>query len=256
MPVQKMYLLPCGVLTADRSILLTGIDIGQKIQAPVVAALLMHDEGPILIDTGLNPEGLTDPEAAWGPRARLIQPKLTEADDIRFRLKELGLAVRDVRMVILTHMHWDHTGGLRFFDHCPIVVQRAEHRFAVQPDTFVSAQYMQSHISFPLDFRVLEGDQIVVSGVSVIKTPGHTPGHQSVLIRLNGGDSYIFAGDAVSLRENLKLKIPGSNTWSAHQAADSIYRLDHLSQLLRAPVIPSHDMSAWAEMKRTPGFYT
>jgi N-acyl homoserine lactone hydrolase len=255
MSVKKMYLLPCGLVQADRSILLTGMGIGQKIQSPVISALLIHDQGPILIDTGLNPEGLTNPEGAWGPRAKLIQPQLTEADDIRNRLKEAGLRVEDIKMVILTHLHWDHTGGLRFFTHCPIVVQKVEYRFAYQPDSFVAAQYMTNHIAFPLQFRMLEGDQILLPGVSVIKTPGHTPGHQSVFLRLNSGASYIFAGDTISLEDNLLYKIPGSNTWCAQQATESIYRLEHLSHLLSAQIIPSHDIQKWSGLKKCPEFY-
>ncbi len=96
---------------------------------------------------------------------------------------------------------------------------------------------------------------MVVPGVSVIKTSGHTPGHQSVLIQTAAGDAWIFAGDAISLQDNLVLKIPGSNTWSAQQAVDSIYRLEHLSHLLKARVIPSHDMQIWAELKKSPDFY-
>ncbi len=73
MAVKRMYIFSGGFLNLDRSILLTGTGIGQKIQAPAISALLIHDQGPILIDTGLNPDGLTNPEGAWGPRAKLIQ---------------------------------------------------------------------------------------------------------------------------------------------------------------------------------------
>ncbi len=255
MAVKRMYFFSGGVLNADRSILLCGIDIGKKIKSPVTSVLLLHDHGPILIDTGLNPDGLTDPEGAWGPRAKLIKPELTESDDIRNRLKEVGLRVEDVKMVILTHLHWDHTGALRFFTHCPIVVQKEEYRFAYQPDSFVAAQYMGNHINFPLNYRLVEGDQILLPGVSVLKTQGHTPGHQSILIRLKSGAYFIFAGDAISLEDNLILKIPGSNTWSAQESTDSIYRLEHLSKLLPAEIIPSHDIGKWSRLKKAPDYY-
>ena len=255
MAVKRMYLLSGGILNADRSILLAGTDIGQKIKAPVISLLLIHEQGPVLVDTGLNPEGLTNPEGAWGARAKLIKPELTELDDIRNRLKEAGLRVEDVKMVILTHLHWDHTGGLRFFTHCPIVVQKEEHRFAYQPDSFVAAQYMPNHINFQLQYRLLEGDQVLLPGISVMKTQGHTPGHQSVLIRLGSGAFFIFAGDTISLEDNLTYKNPGSNSWSAHQSTESIYRLEHLSQLLPAQIIPSHDIQKWSGLKKFPEFY-
>jgi len=255
MAVQKMYILPGGFVSIDRSILLTAVDMGKKVKAPVYSILLLHSEGPILIDTGLNPDGLTDPERAWGPRAKLIQPELTKADDIRERLKELNLNISDIKTVILTHLHWDHTGGLRFFTHCPVIIQKTEYRFAFNPDSFVSSQYMQNHIPFSLDYHILEGDQIIVPGISVIRTPGHTPGHQSILVRLASGASYILSGDAISVEENLTLKIPSSNSWNAQQAMESIYRLEHLSYLLEAKIIHSHDLVSWGSLKKSPEFY-
>ena len=71
MAVKEIYILPGGLFTVDRSVFLTAVDIGQKIRAPVYSVVLIHDEGPILIDVGLNPDGLTDPEQAWGPRAKV-----------------------------------------------------------------------------------------------------------------------------------------------------------------------------------------
>ncbi len=256
MAVNKMYLLPGGFLNVDRSIFLAGVDIGEKIKAPVYSVLLMHDEGPILIDAGLNPDGRTDPEHAWGPRAKLIRPELTEADDIRNRLQQIKLSVKDIRMVILTHLHWDHTGALRFFTHCPIVVQKAEYRFALNPDSFVSSQYMLNHFNFPLKYQLLEGDQMILPGISAVKTPGHTPGHQSILVKFASGSFRIISGDVLSLAENLKVKITGSNHWSAQQSLDGIYRLEHLSNLLQAEIFPSHDPERWESFKKSPDAYT
>jgi N-acyl homoserine lactone hydrolase len=255
MAVREFYVLPGGYLHVDRSILLSAVGMGEIILAPVFSLLLMHDRGPILVDTGLNPEGMTDPDEAWGPRAKLIRPEMTEKDDIRNRLGELGLSVSDIQMVVVTHLHWDHSGGLRFFTHCPVVVQRAEHRFAFSPDSFVSSPYMTNHFDFPLNYTLVEGDRILVPGVSVIKTSGHTPGHQSVLVRLKSGSHYVFPGDAIPLQENLTMRIPPSNVWSAQEAMDSISRLGHLAQLLKATIIPSHDIKSFYRLLKSPEAY-
>jgi N-acyl homoserine lactone hydrolase len=255
MAVHSFYLLPTGIITIDRSILISGIDIGTKVKSPVYAVLLMHDEGPILIDTGLNPDGLMDPEKAWGPRAKLIKPEMTEQDTIESRLKTLNIRTKDIKMVILTHMHWDHTGSLRYFNHCPIVVQKSEYRFAFQPDSFVSGQYMNNHFDFPLQYDLIEGDRVLLPGVSVVRTPGHSPGHQSVIIKLRSGKYHIITGDALSTFENMRLKIPGSNVWDAQLAAESIYRIEHLSLLLGADVFTSHEDVKWFDFKKIPDCY-
>jgi N-acyl homoserine lactone hydrolase len=252
MAVEKIFILPGGFLDIDRSIFLSNVDMGQVIKAPVYSVLLMDTEGPILIDLGLNPDGVKEPERAWGPRAKLIKPQINEEDDVRLRLKEVGLSVSDIKMVILTHMHWDHTGALRFFPHCPIVVQREEHRFAFNPDPFISAPYMPNHFHHPVNYRLFDGDGFVAPGVSVIKTPGHTPGHQSVLINLVDGRYFLFPGDAMPLMENLERKWPLSNVFSAKQCVESLYRLEHLAQVLKAKIIPSHDLAFYEAMKKCP----
>ena len=252
MTVEKIFILPGGILDIDRSIFLSSVDMGHVIKAPVYSVLLMHSEGPILIDLGLNPDGVKEPEKAWGPRAKLIKPQLSEEDDVRLRLKEVGLSVTDIKMVILTHMHWDHTGALRFFNHCPIVVQREEHRFAFSPDPFLSTPYMPDHFQHPVDYMFMEGDGFVAAGVSVIRTPGHTPGHQSVLAETVNGKYYLFPGDAMPLMENLERKIPLSNTHSAKQCVESLYRLEHLTKLLDANIIPSHDLAFYEGLKKCP----
>ncbi len=255
MAVHSLYVLPAGIITIDRSILISGIDIGTKVKSPVYAVLLMHDDGPILVDTGLNPDGLIEPEKAWGPRAKLIKPEMTEEDIIENRLKALNIMIQDIRMVILTHMHWDHTGSLRYFSHCPIVVQKSEYRFAFQPDAFVSGQYMNNHFDFPLRFELIEGDRMVAPGVSVFRTSGHTPGHQSVIVKLASGKYCIIAGDALSTFENMRLKMPGSNVWDGQAATESIYRIEHLSLLLDADIFTSHEDVKWSDFKKTPESY-
>ncbi|TFG45156.1 MAG: hypothetical protein E4H40_08605, partial [Candidatus Brocadiia bacterium] len=104
MAVKEMYLLPGGLLKLDRSLLMMGTDMGKTIKAPIYSVLLMHDDGPVLIDTGLIPEGLIDPQRAWGSRAALIKPEMTADDDIRYRLGQVNLTVSDIKMVILTHL--------------------------------------------------------------------------------------------------------------------------------------------------------
>jgi len=255
MGAREMYILPGGFINIDHSLLMGGVGMGKVIRAPVFSVLVIHDEGPILIDTGLNPEGRLDPDNAWGPRAKLIKPEVNAEDDIRARLGQLNLKPSDIRLVIITHLHWDHTGGLRFFTHCPIMVQKAEYRFAYNPDAFVSAQYMRNHFDYLLNYQLLEGDQMIMPGISVVKTPGHTPGHQSVLIRLDSGENHIISGDVISLRENLAAKVPGSNTWSAQQAVEGICRLEHLSLLLNAGIFPSHDVTEWEKFKKIPEGY-
>jgi len=133
-----------------------------------------------------------------------------------------------------------------------VVVQRDEHRFAFSPDPYLAAPYMPNHLDPSLSYRLLDGDSVVIDGVSVIKTPGHTPGHQSVLVRKSDGAAYIFAGDAVPLMENMRRKIPLSNTSSSKQCVESLYRVEHLAHITGAQIIPGHDMAVYDTLQKCP----
>ena len=95
MPVDKIFILPGGFLDIDRSIFLSAVDMGRMITCPVYSVLLLVPEGPILIDLGFNPDGVDDPERAWGPRAKLVAPQVKKEDDVRLRLKPIRVKQYD-----------------------------------------------------------------------------------------------------------------------------------------------------------------
>ncbi|GAW93543.1 N-acyl homoserine lactonase family protein [Calderihabitans maritimus] len=255
MAVKELFLLPCGYLKLDQSILTAGIGMGKIVNVPVYSALINTDDGVVLVDTGLNPDGLTNPERAWGSRAKVVRPILTEEDDIRNRLGQLGFSINDVKFVINTHLHWDHTGGNRFFKDCPIIVQKAEYRFALYPDSHLSSSYMENHFKHPLNYKLIEGDQEIVPGVSVITSPGHTPGHQSVIIDLPETGTVILAGDAIYCNMNLEESIPPGNRWSASHAMESIYKLKYFRSRLGGLMLPGHEPILWSQVKSSPASY-
>ncbi|MBI4591490.1 MAG: MBL fold metallo-hydrolase, partial [Candidatus Rokubacteria bacterium] len=128
-----LYLMNGGWVALERSFLTAGTGVGQRVLAPIPMTLVDTRDGYVLFDTGMNCNGITDPEGTWGPRAKTIQPRLVPDDDIRVRLQQLGIGIDEIRLVVNSHLHWDHCGGNRLFGHCPIVVQRAELAFAREP---------------------------------------------------------------------------------------------------------------------------
>lgn len=239
--VNKVHLLKCGKINMDQSVLLAGRGYGTRRVCPVFAFLLETTEGYVLVDTGLIEEGVDSPETAWGPRAKLLQPLMTHEDGITARIAEHGVSPENIRMVINTHMHWDHTGGNKKFANAVFVEQRSEYRFAFEPDSSIGASYMQNHYSKDANYQLVEGDCEVAEGIRVIQTPGHTPGHQSVVVTLSNGKGLIIAGDAVYHKDNLKHMIPPGNCYSQEHALLSLNKLKSISELTGYPVIPSHD---------------
>ena len=252
--IQEVIFLPCGVVLGTEAVLLMGGDPNKKIHTPIFSVFVRSSEGNILIDTGLNPDGVKEPEKAWGPRAKLLPPILKEEDDIRNRLKAIGVGTKDIAAVINTHLHWDHTGGNRFFESAKFFVQKSEYRFALYPDTAIAGSYMEHHFDFPLDYHLLEGDRQVGEGVHVVTSPGHTPGHQSVLIYLQGRP-FIITGDAIYTMDNIEKNIPPGNQWSLFYAMDSMAKLKNILDREKGRLVPGHEPNLWKMIKPFPHTY-
>lgn len=225
----------------DRSLLLMGKGYGIKEDVPIYAVLLNTSDGYVLVDTGMNPDGVTNPEMTWGCRAKELVPTVVKEDDIRNRLKEIGVDVDDIKYVINTHMHWDHTGGNRFFEKSTFIVQNEEYRYAYFPDNALKSSYMKNHFDYNLNYNLISGDYDVCEGVRVLSTPGHTAGHQSVLAIFEGGGSLIIGGDAVYTYDNFKNVIPPGNCYDQKLAVLSLHKLRTIQMLTNAEMLPSHE---------------
>ena len=239
--VKKIWVLKAGELDLDRSILFVGRGCGIKERVPITMVLLETDQGFVLVDTGMNPNGLRDPEGTWGPRAKDLIPLITEEDDVRNRLEKLNLHPYDISHVINTHMHWDHTGGNQFFTKSKIYVQRTEYRYAMYPDPFYAASYMKNHYAHDLDYVFIDGDSEILDGIYLLSTPGHTAGHQSVFVTMENGAKIIIAGDAAYTWESVEKIIPPGNCYDMGRSVLSLQKLKTLQKLTGSDLLPSHE---------------
>jgi N-acyl homoserine lactone hydrolase len=255
MGARALYMMDCGAGEFDYGVLVALQRPGEKVISPFSACLIDTDDGAVLVETGVNPDGRKDPIAAAGERACATKLMLREEDDIRARLKEVGLAPGEVRHVILSHMHWDHAGGCKFFSQATFVVQRAEYRFALYPDRAFSKPYVRHLFEGMSKLDLREGDGEVVPGVWVVSSPGHTPGHQSVLASLPESGKILLACDVINTWSNIDLETPGGLTWNAAVALESIRRLVQLAKRENATLVPGHDPSCWSKIKRSPDCY-
>jgi glyoxylase-like metal-dependent hydrolase (beta-lactamase superfamily II) len=171
--------------------------------------LVEHDDGLVLLDTGAGNKEIPKFHDIYGiENASAGAP----VDGVRRTALEDGIAavghrIEDVRVVINTHLHFDHAGGNTFLDaggavraSCPnarYIVQAGEHHWAMHTNERTAASY------FPRNWEpireagrldLIEGDREIVRGISVLRTPGHVPHHQSILID-GGGEIACFLGD-------------------------------------------------------------
>ncbi|HEY8815591.1 MAG TPA: N-acyl homoserine lactonase family protein [Candidatus Dormibacteraeota bacterium] len=154
--------------------------IGAMNDIPVHGFVIKHPQaGAILVDTGVG--WPTELLKEWKVVNRHVADALAEHD----------LSPADVRIVINTHLHFDHCGQNAVFTHAPFYVQRSELERARLVKTVTSDWFDFAGARFEL----LDGDAEVADGVRVLATPGHTVGHQSVLIDTPQGDA-VMIGDA------------------------------------------------------------
>ncbi len=253
--VKSVSLLPLGTLTLDQSILTYRRSPGQTVEIPVSAAFIeMSDGEHILFDTGLPPAFLEDREFLPPAQAGIVC-RYTPEDDIRNRLRAVGATPEDVRVVINSHYHWDHSGGNYLFPHARFLVQEKEYRFARAPDAFVTLGYTQKLFDIGVEPRLMPGDEVVKPGIVAITTPGHTPGHQSLLIMLPSGRVMVLTGDAMMCPANLDPAVPPGNTHTPEQAVASIQRLKALAEFHAGDLVICHDPDLWKNWKPAPHAY-
>ena len=148
---------------------------------PVLAFAIRHADGLVLVDTGIG-EGNEWIDTNYRPRSR----------DVREALAGAKLDPDDVRVIVNTHLHFDHCGQNRAFPGVQIHVQQAELDLALR-----EGHTIVEWVDFPeARYEAVEGDREIVDGVSVLATPGHTSGHQSVTVRTGDG-LVLILGQAV-----------------------------------------------------------
>ena len=206
----------------------------------------MSDGRHVLIDTGF-PSG-------WDVADRF--PTLQLESDVVGALADLGLQPDDIDMLISTHFDPDHVGMNDAFPGAEIVAQRAGYEEARNGQQ--RAALTREHWDVPvLRYRLVDGDTEILPGLTVISTPGHAPGHQSLLVRLPHSGTVLLAIDAVALasaftpdREAAPMDLD-----AAEAIKSTIRLLDLVEQEHVDLVVHGHDGAQWSALKTAPEFY-
>jgi N-acyl homoserine lactone hydrolase len=194
---------------------------------PVLAYLVRHDDGVLLFDTGLG-EGEPEVDAHYAPQRRSLPEALQDA----------GLSTQDITVVVNCHLHFDHCGGNPLLAGTPILAQAGELALARGPEytlpwlvDFAGASY-----------RELDGEAEIWPGVWIIPTPGHTAGHQSLVVRQPDG-TVVLAGQAHDFATGY-----GSAVLARRAARDDVAVppwLDRLMYFDPRRVLFAHDNAVW-----------
>ncbi|WP_017297540.1 N-acyl homoserine lactonase family protein [Nodosilinea nodulosa] len=219
---------------------------GQFIEAPILAYLIETPNGRILYDVGCDYGKIADPELRakfFDPMRPLFDPpQMTEEQRIPNYLHRLGLTPKDIDVVFLGHLHFDHAGGLCDLPGCDVHVNCDELAAA---KTKLGSGIFEDEIARSDQWHIQSGEYEVAKGVYAVATPGHTAGHMSLFIELPQGKPVILCGDAADLSENLTDEVAPGYCWQDNEALAiaSIRKLNDLARAEKAELWPNHDFA-------------
>lgn len=253
--VDRMYVINCGENHAkDLSPWTTPADLGKPYVFSNNCYLIKHPTGWMLWDSGnadriaALPNGLPNPR---GTSIAYMKKPLAES------LKEIGVAPADIRHFAMSHTHGDHSGNANLFAGSTIYMQSAEYDAAFGPEpqkyNFIAANYEKLRGA---KIVKLTGDYDVFGdGSTVIKpTPGHTPGHQSLFVRLPKTGPVLLSGDFVHLMANWEAKRVPSINYNAEQSIRSMNEMDAFIKATGAKLWINHDREQSATIPKSPAF--
>jgi N-acyl homoserine lactone hydrolase len=227
--VLDVRLLSDGYFTLDKSFLVFGKYQGIKYKAALKPLLVRTEKEIILVDTGVG--NLPPKYQKFHDVIRSKEEELSQS------LKTAGLKPSDVTMVVNTHLHFDHCGNNRLFENCKFLIQTEEIRYAYFPDRFMRVSYLRDFFDVEGDYLPVRGRYEIENGVEIIPTPGHTIGHQSLVVRWKHRN-IVYTGDAAPLPENIEKR---NITGMIYDSAMGVQSLDTLRRIENPVYIYSHD---------------
>jgi N-acyl homoserine lactone hydrolase len=246
--VDRLYVIDCGwAHAADRSLWSPGVDAGVPIDLSDNCYLVHHTTaGYLLWDTGITDRLAALPDGQYVPATRQTWYR---SRTLSASLAAIGVKPAEVRYVAISHCHPDHTGNVDEFPDATIIIQKAEWEYAMAlPQKPFSAEHKA---------LLIEGDKDLFADGSVVllSTPGHTPGHQSLLVKLPKTGTVLLSGDAVHFESNWdNRRVPAFNT-DKDQTIASMQRIAEFLAKEQAKLWINHDKPSSDTRRHAPEFY-
>ncbi len=179
---------------------------------PTPAFIVHHPSfGPFLIDTGFHPSVASKPVENLGLMGRFARPRMEPGQDVAAQLRARKIDVSKIKLVVMTHLHFDHASAMSEFSSATFIVTEDEWEAASTVSRPLLHGYHRAQFDYAFDYRTVSyaGDEVSSyatfgrtidlfgdGSVRLASTPGHSAGHQSVILRLADRD-FVVAGDAV-----------------------------------------------------------
>lgn len=247
----KLYAMTCGHLTGQLGHMLEGGE--GEVRLPIPAYLIEHPKGTALFDTGMHPDCQRDPVARVGERLNgLFRFDYASGEEVSARLERIDRDPGRIDFVVNSHLHFDHVGGNALIPNATIVVQRREWAAGFDPEIAAAHGYNRRDFDLGHPVKLVDGQHDLFGDGSVLclPTPGHTPGHQSLRLRLASGD-VVLAGDACYFCATLRERRLPKRVHDRAQMHASLQRLADL-EAGGARIFFGHDDRFWRDVPQAP----
>jgi N-acyl homoserine lactone hydrolase len=256
----KLYRLDCGhSLANDESAWTPGQNVGRSVEFSSTCWLIKHGGDWLLWDAGVPESAMNDPKG-WSTIPKLIVYHVDRS--VTGQLAELGLKPKDVTYVVASHSHGDHIGNLNLFPDSKIVMQRAEydwiHSEKAESENVKTLKALALElIGHPKDIELLDGyrDVFKDGSVTLIPTPGHTPGSQSLLVHLKNSGFIVLSGDVVHLESNFQNNIVPSMNTDKQVSVASMELVRQILAKYNARLFINHDKVQEDKLRLSPAGY-
>jgi len=235
--------------------------VGDVVRAPCLAFVVRHpSEGVILVDTGLHADAATSLRRDFGaPMSVMFRALEPAPEPFDQQLRARGVDPASVKRVVMTHLHVDHTSGLRLLPNAELICSGVE--WAAAQGRFGAGKgYVGRHLPPAERVRQLDPardgvafgpfartiDLLGDGSIRLLSTPGHTAGHLSVLLRTGEDQSVLLVGDAAYTLQNIAEQRLPMLTADDGASRRSLAELQDFTEANpEAVVVPTHDPAAW-----------
>jgi N-acyl homoserine lactone hydrolase len=246
----KLQFLSAGRVRLKKSIYDKTADRGETFEAPVSSALIRHQQGNVLFDTGCHPSVVEHGEERWGALMKVMTPIMRAEDTLLPGLACIGVNPDDIDVVVNSHFHPDHCGCNQFFRKATIMVHAREIEAASAPGA-ETAGYLRADWDHGQKTDAVHSERDVFGDgrLVLIPLPGHTPGTMGAKVNLDSDGSFLLVSDAVSLRQNLDADTVPRNTWNAEALLKSFAEIRRIEKS-GATIVCGHDDAQWQSLRK------
>jgi N-acyl homoserine lactone hydrolase len=242
----RLYIFDCGEGHADDMSRWTpGLNAGTPLDVSGNCYLIRHPKGDLIWDTGIPDSVASVPEGVAGPNGA---PRWKRPKTLASQLEAIGVKPSSIQFLAVSHTHPDHIGNVELFPQAALLVQQAEYDWPSP----LGPRFKPEH-----PVKKLSGDHDVFGDgtVTIISTPGHTPGHQCLMVKMQKTGTIILSGDAVHFKDNWdNRRVPGLN-FNKEQTITSMQRIASLLDENKGQLWINHDKPQTATLKHSPEFY-